>query len=166
MPEIGEIVQVHYVGTLADGTVFDSSRDRDEPLEFTLGTHAMLPLFEKAVAELQVGERKTVHLEAAQAYGERDESLVLEAPSSVLGAQQVLVGQKLRIMTKMGPVPATLVAVGADTVTLDCNHELAGEALDFDIELLSVKHEAAVEHEKHGEGCACGCHRLKEALEG
>jgi len=168
MPEIGEDVAVHYVGTLDDGSVFDSSRERGVPLEFTIGKRQMLPLFEKAVSEMQVGERKSVRLEPAQAYGEYDETLVMEVPRSVLegpGAPELEPGLQLRLMTKAGPIHARIVALGDSTATLDCNHELAGKALTFDIELVRVKHESAVEHELHGEGCACGCHRLKESLE-
>ncbi len=167
MPEIGEIVQVHYVGTLDDGTQFDSSRDRGEPLEFTVGGQKMLPLFEKAVSEMQVGERKSIHLEAKQAYGERDEGLVMDVPAGILaGAPELSKGQRITLMTKIGPLSATVLELGSQVVKLDCNHELAGKAINFDIELLGVKHESAVEHELHGEGCACGCHRLKESLEG
>ena len=166
MPEIGENVQVHYVGTLDDGTQFDSSRDRGEPLEFTIGARKMLPLFEKAVSEMQVGERKQIRLEAAQAYGERDEGLVMDVPTSVLaGASQLSSGQRITLMTKMGPISAEVLQVGEQAVRLDCNHELAGKAINFDIELLAVKHESAIEREMHGEGCACGCHKLKESLE-
>ena len=166
MPEIGEIVQVHYVGTLDDGTQFDSSRDRGEPLEFTVGGQKMLPLFEKAVSEMQVGERKSIHLEAKQAYGERDEGLVMDVPAGILaGAPELSKGQRITLMTKIGPLSATVLELGSQVVKLDCNHELAGKAINFDIELLGVKHESAIEHELHGEGCACGCHRLKESLE-
>ena len=166
MPEIGEIVQVHYIGTLDDGTQFDSSRDRGEPFEFTVGAQKMLPLFEKAVSEMQVGGRKSIRLEAKQAYGERDEGLVMDVPADMLaGATQLAPGKRITLMTKMGPINAEVLEVGTQTIRLDCNHELAGKAINFDIELLAIKHESAVEHEMHGEGCACGCHRLKESLE-
>lgn len=168
MPEIGEDVVVHYVGTLDDGTVFDSSRERGVPLKFTVGKRQMLPLFEKAVSEMQVGEQRSVHLEPAQAYGEYDETLVMDVPRPVLespGAPELREGLQLRLMTKAGPVSARIVGLGDATVKLDCNHELAGKALNFDIELLAVKHDSAVEHIEHGEGCDCGCHKLKKSLE-
>ena len=166
MPEIGETVHVHYVGTLEDGMVFDSSRERGQELEFVIGEHKVLPLFEKAVSEMLVGERKQITLSPVQAYGEYDESLLMDVPCGVLsGATGLAPGKRITLMTKMGPINAAVLEVGDETVKLDCNHELAGKTLTFDIELVRVKHESAVEHELHGEGCACGCHRLKESLE-
>ena len=165
MPLIGEIAQVHYTGTLDDGTQFDSSRGR-APLEFTVGARTMLPLFEKAVSEMGVGERRAIRLEPREAYGEYDPNLVIDVQKEVLAnAGDLHEGQRIGLMTQAGRMTAAVVEVGERTIKLDCNHELAGKPVNFDIELLAVKHENALEHEMHGEGCACGCHKLKEALE-
>ena len=133
MAQAGEKVAVHYTGTLDNGEVFDSSRQR-EPLEFTVGAGQMIPGFDAAVNGMTVGETKTVRLEPSDAYGERSDDAIIELPAE--GAPEGLeVGDQVQMNTG---ARATVLEVTDATVTLDLNHPLAGEALTFEIELVSV----------------------------
>lgn len=166
MAEIGEQVTVHSVGRLADGLKFLDTRKSGIPIRFTLGDGSVLAAFEAAVLELTPGETRTFEVSAAQAYGEYDPSLVECIPADLVpGADELPVGQFIEIGMPEGPVRVKVLPREDGMVRLDHNHELAGKDLFFEIELLSVGYESAVEREKHGAGCACGCHRLKESLE-
>lgn len=140
MSNEGKKVRAHYRGTLDDGTQFDCSYDRGEPIEFTCGAHQMIAGFDAAVIDMEVGEKRTVHIPAADAYGERRDDLVLRFPAAqVPNIDEIKVGDKLFLTTPAGqPVPVTVIEVDAEGVTLDANHELAGKDLDFDIELVEV----------------------------
>lgn len=129
MSNKGKKVKVHYVGTLDDGTKFDSSRDRGKPIEFTNMAGQMIPGFDRAVEEMEVGEVRDIHLEPKDAYGEVDPRRVLH----------VAVGQQLFVLMGNQPVPVTITKAEDGKVTLDANHELAGKALNFNIELLSAE---------------------------
>ena len=140
MSNTGKTLRVHYRGTLDDGTQFDSSYDRGETLEFVCGAHQMIAGFDAAVVDMEVGEKKTVHIPAADAYGEHRDDLVMHFPAAqVPNIEQIKVGDKLFLTTPAGqPVPVTVIGVNADGVMLDANHELAGKDLNFDIELVEV----------------------------
>lgn len=141
MSNDGKKVKVHYVGTLDDGTKFDSSRDRNEPLAFTCMAGQMIKGFDTAVREMEVGQVVDVHIPAADAYGERRDDLVQSVPVAQLpGSETLSVGDRVMLGTPMGqPLPATVVERDDVTVTFDMNHELAGQALNFNIELLEVE---------------------------
>lgn len=141
MDNAGKHVKVHYTGTLDDGTVFDSSRDRDEPLAFVCMAGQMIPGFDKAVAEMEVGETKTVHLEPADAYGERTEAAIQRIPISALpGAEKLKAGDEVALQGPDGiPHPAKVAEVTDTEVAFDMNHPLAGEALNFEITLLEAE---------------------------
>jgi FKBP-type peptidyl-prolyl cis-trans isomerase 2 len=140
MSNKGKKVKAHYRGTLDDGTQFDSSYDRGEPIEFTCGAGQMIPGFDAAVEDMAVGEKKTVHLEPKDAYGERDPRAVQTVPTSQIpNADQLPVGEVVYFQGPMGPVPVLVVSVDDKNVVLDMNHELAGKALNFDIELVEVE---------------------------
>ncbi|MEE8337939.1 MAG: FKBP-type peptidyl-prolyl cis-trans isomerase [Dehalococcoidia bacterium] len=130
----GDKVEVHYRGTLDNGEEFDSSAGRD-PLGFTVGAGQMIAGFDAAVRGMAVGETVTVHIEAAEAYGERRDDLIIEFPIDQAPAD-VAVGDRLQLSNG---APATVVAVTETTVTIDANHELAGETLTFTIELVSLQ---------------------------
>ena len=137
----GKKVKVHYVGTLDDGTQFDSSRDRNEPLGFTCMAGQMIPGFDTAVSTMNIGEVRDVHIEAKDAYGEKDPDMVKTIPLSVMkGIEKFSVGDKVVLSDPAGhPFPATITDMSDETVTFDLNHELAGQALNFNIELLEVE---------------------------
>ena len=134
MVQDGDLLEVHYVGTLDDGSTFDSSRERDTPFTFTVGTDQVIGGFDEAVRGLKVGESRVVRILPADAYGERDEELVLELP---YGADQadVAVGDEVVLNTGQ---PAVVLEVREGTVVLDANHKFAGQALTFDIEIVSI----------------------------
>ena len=140
MSNQGKKVKTHYRGTLDDGTQFDSSYDRGEPLEFTCGAGQMIKGFDAAVVDMQVGEKKTVHIPAAEAYGERRNDLMQTVPVSMLpGAENLSTGDKVMLASPSGqPFPATVAKVEDGNITFDMNHEMAGKDLNFNIELLEV----------------------------
>lgn len=141
MSNEGKKVKVHYTGTLDDGTKFDSSYDRNQPLEFTCMAGQMIPGFDRAVKDMEVGQKLTVHLEPKDAYGERTEDAVQTiALSNMPGAETLKAGEKIVLSDPMGNRFPALVSKVTDTeITLDMNHELAGKALNFEIELLEAK---------------------------
>jgi len=138
----GDTVKVHYTGKLTDdGTVFDSSRER-EPLEFTLGDGKLIPGFEKAVIGMEEGDSTTVELDSEDAYGERREDLELEVSKSDLPDNiDPQVGMQLQMQQQENgqAVPVQITAVEDDYVKLDANHPLAGKDLTFDIELIELQ---------------------------
>ena len=133
MAENGDSVQVHYTGTLDNGEVFDSSQGR-EPLPFVVGSDQVIPGFDAAVIGLAVGESRKVRIEPAEAYGERRDDLVLEVPADQAPAG-LSVGDQVQLQS--GAV-AVVEAVTPETVTIDANHPLAGQALTFEIELVAI----------------------------
>lgn len=135
----GDTVRIHYTGTLADGRVFDSSRDR-APLAFTLGSGQVIAGFDAAVDGMAVGETRTVTIPAAQAYGAHRPELVRELPRAQLPAHLApAVGQQLQVGGGPQPMVVTVRAVTAESVVLDGNHPLAGEALTFALELVAIE---------------------------
>lgn len=130
----GDIVEVHYVGTLDDGSQFDSSRDRDVPFTFTVGAGQVISGFDEAVRGGKVGDVQTVRMEAADAYGEWSEENVIEVP---VNPEQGVVAVGDEVFLTSGQ-PVVVLEVTEETVTLDANHRLAGEALTFEIEILSI----------------------------
>lgn len=134
----GDTVQVHYTGTLDDGTVFDRSIDRGVPLEFTIGSGQMIPGFDQAVNGMILGESKTVKIPADQAYGPYYEDLVQVVNRSDL-PEDVEVGQRLQGIQADGQIIVfTIINVSESNVTLDANHHLAGKDLTFEIKLVNI----------------------------
>lgn len=132
----GDTVKVHYTGTLADGTVFDSSLER-EPLEFTLGEGQLIPGFEKTVLGMSAGESRTVIIPAEEAYGPYREEMVLEVPRTQLPPDmQPQVGMQLQVGEEQGEgMLVQITQVSDSNITLDANHPLAGKDLTFNIQL-------------------------------
>ncbi|MCV2882204.1 FKBP-type peptidyl-prolyl cis-trans isomerase [Actibacterium sp. XHP0104] len=135
----GDKVRIHYTGTLADGSTFDSSAGR-EPLEFTVGSGQIIPGLDKELAGMAVGDKKTVDIPCAEAYGERHPDAQQDIPRGQIPAEIPLeVGLQLQMQTPTGQVmPVTVAAVSEETVTLDANHPLAGKDLTFDFELVEI----------------------------
>ena len=137
---VGKTVRVHYKGTFNDGTQFDSSYDRGEPLEFVCGMGMMIYGFDKAVADMEVGETVDIHLMPEEAYGEKDPSAIFSMPVANLpGAENLEAGVQVLLSNARGQqFPVKVVSNDKETITFDANHELAGVELNFRIELLSV----------------------------
>ncbi len=130
----GDTVKVHYTGTLDDGTVFDSSKERG-PLEFIAGNGDVISGFDKAVLGMRVGETKTVHFPVDEAYGPPRSDLIITIPRTQVppGTQ---VGSHLQ---QEGSAVDWLVTAVTDTeVTLDANHPLAGKDLNFEITVVEI----------------------------
>lgn len=135
----GDKVRVHYTGRLAEGEVFDTSRNR-EPLEFTIGGGQLIPGFEEAAVGMQPGEEKTVEIAAGEAYGDRRDDLVIPLEKDRLPEElDPSVGDRLQLREKSGqPVDVTVTEVTEEKVIVDANHPLAGRDLTFDIELIEI----------------------------
>jgi peptidylprolyl isomerase len=135
----GDVVRVHYTGTLLDGSTFDSSVGR-EPLEFTVGAGQMIKGFDAGVQGMTVGEKKTIQIPPHEAYGERDDEAIIEFPSNQIPADMKLeAGMQLTLRNQYGqPVPVVVMEVKEDIVLLDANHMLAGKELIFEVELVEI----------------------------
>ncbi|HHL73984.1 MAG TPA: peptidylprolyl isomerase [Bacteroidetes bacterium] len=135
----GDTVKVHYTGTLKDGSVFDSSRER-EPLEFTLGSGQLIPGFEEAVVGMNIGDSKTVTIAADDAYGQYRDDMRMEVPMEQFPDNITPeVGQQLQLSNPDGSTFLVVISEISDSgVTLDANHPLAGKDLTFEIELVEV----------------------------
>jgi FKBP-type peptidyl-prolyl cis-trans isomerase 2 len=135
----GDTVKVHYHGRLTDGTTFDSSSGR-EPLEFQVGSGQVIKGFDDGVTGMGIGEKKTIQIPVHEAYGEKDENMVVEFPKSNFPPDlKPEVGMQLNMTNGSGQViPVVVVGIGEDSVTLDANHPLAGQDLIFDIELVEI----------------------------
>lgn len=135
----GDKVRIHYTGKLDDGTQFDSSAGR-EPLEFDLGGGGVIPGFDSAVDGMAVGESKSVKIESEQAYGPRHEELIQDVPKSDLPDDvELSVGLQLQAQSPEGQVMRFMIAaITEEVITLDGNHPLAGQTLNFDIELVEI----------------------------
>lgn len=135
----GDTVHVHYRGTLDDGSEFDSSAGTD-PLVFTIGAGEVIPGFETALEGMATGEKKTQHIPAEEAYGERREELVFEVGRDQMPeGGDVEVGDMLRVGFPDGSsANVQITAMSADAVTLDANHPLAGKNLTFELELMKI----------------------------
>ena len=135
----GDTVAIHYTGTLLDGTQFDSSEGR-EPLEFEVGSGHIIPGLDAAMPGMEVGDKKTVKIASADAYGPLNPEMRQAVPREGIPADIPLeVGTQLQMQTPDGQaLPVMVVEVDEATVTLDANHPLAGKDLQFDIELMKI----------------------------
>ena len=138
---VGKTCRAHYRGTFNDGTQFDSSYDRGEPLEFVCGTGQMILGFDKAVADMEVGQTVDVHLMPEEAYGMPDPAAVFTVEIAQLpGSEELEAGQQVYLSNQFGqPFPVKVTAKDETTITFDANHEMAGKELNFRIELVEVK---------------------------
>lgn len=138
---VGKTCRTHYRGTFNDGTQFDSSYDRGEPLEFICGVGQMIKGFDAAVADMEVGQTVDVHLMPEEAYGMPDPDAVFTLEIAQLpGSEDLEVGQRVYLTNQLGqPFPVVVVEKTETTITFDANHEMAGKELNFTIELVEVK---------------------------
>ncbi|HSP11932.1 MAG TPA: peptidylprolyl isomerase [Salegentibacter sp.] len=136
-----DTVKVHYTGKLTDGQVFDSSVERGEPIEFTMGQGQLIPGFEKGLIDMQVNEKKTINISKEEAYGEPREELIQEVPKSQLPEEiKPEVGMGLVSKSPDGQEMNLVVKeVKDETIVVDGNHPLAGKDLVFDLEVVEIK---------------------------
>ncbi|MDW4498691.1 peptidylprolyl isomerase [Sulfitobacter sp. D35] len=135
----GDTVAIHYTGTLQDGTTFDSSEGRDA-LEFVVGSGQIIPGLDEALPGMEVGDKKSVDVPCAEAYGPVNPEMRQSVPREGIPDNIPLeVGTQLQMQTPDGQaMPVMVVEVDEATVTLDANHPLAGKDLSFDIELMKI----------------------------
>lgn len=135
----GDVVRVHYHGKLIDGTTFDSSEGRD-PLEFTVGNGQVIKGFDDALLDMKIGDKKSVNIPVDQAYGERNNDMMMEYPKAEFPEDMnPQPGMEIHMSDNMGNVfPVVIAEVKEEMVVLDANHPLAGKDLVFDIELVSI----------------------------
>jgi peptidylprolyl isomerase len=134
---VGDIVKTHYKGSLSDGTLFDESTE-SEPFKFTIGRNQVIPGFEQAVVGMGPGDSKTVTIAAEEAYGPRDNDLVLDVPRDQFPSDlDAKVGDEIEMTEPDGQTTLLVVVdINNETVKLDANHPLAGQDLTFHIELV------------------------------
>ncbi len=146
----GDFVQLHYTGTLQDGTVFDSSEGRS-PLEFQVGGGGIIQGFNDAVVDMAIEEEKKVVLSPDQAYGEPREDLKRDFPASMLEGHKVEVGQQLQFSSPHGPVAGMVLDIQPDKFVVDFNHPLAGKTLEFKIKVVGISDTPT----QAMDGCSC-----------
>lgn len=135
----GDTVRINYTGTLNSGETFDSSEGRD-PLEFVVGSGQIISGLDAAIPGMSVGDKKMVSVPCAQAYGESNPEARQAVPREGIPADIPLeVGTQLQMQTPQGQVlPVTVAEVTETEVTLDANHPLAGQDLNFAIEVVGI----------------------------
>ena len=136
----GDKVKVHYHGKLRNGETFDTSQGR-EPLEFTVGGGQVIKGFDDGVKGMQVGDKRTVEIGVTDAYGEKNEDMIIEFPKGQFPPEMnPEAGMQLMMNNGSGQsFQVTVAEVRDDSVILDANHPLAGEDLIFDLELVSIE---------------------------
>ena len=136
----GDKVKVHYHGKLTNGNTFDSSEGR-EPLEFEIGGGMVIAGFDDGVTGMIIGEKKTINIPADQAYGPKQEEMIMEFPKDRFPADMVpAIGMQLNMSNGSGQnFPVVIVELKEEIVVLDANHPLAGEELVFDLELVEIE---------------------------
>lgn len=140
MSNLNKKVRVHYTGTFNDGTVFDTSLDRGQTLDFVCGAGQMIKGFDKAVEDMEVGQKVKIHLMPEEAYGQADPEAIFTVKFEELpGSEDIEVGQTVYLQNEYGQTfPVTAVTKTDVDITLDANHEMAGKELNFEIELVEV----------------------------
>jgi peptidylprolyl isomerase len=138
--KLGDIIRVHYHGTLEDGTVFSSTYQEKEPFEFAVGKGSVLPGFEQAVIGMSVGDTTSISIPPEEAYGQhRKEFVFMMNRSQAPAGLNLEIGKRLQIRTNQGKETiATITAITEDSVILDANDPLAGKTLKFEIELIEI----------------------------
>jgi peptidylprolyl isomerase len=154
--ENGMFVSVYYKGTLKNGETFDSSHENN-PLEVEIGSGALIKGFENALMGMSLNEKKAFSIEAEEAYGQRDESLVYSfARKDIPADMELEVGQMVGLNSPQGhQIPAQVVEVNDEKVTVDMNHPLAGEKLNFEIEIMGISDIPTQVSTGCGSGCSC-----------
>jgi len=156
--EKDRVVSIDYTLRDNNGNLIDSSEGSD-PLEYLHGNGNIIPGLEKALAGKKAGDKLTCSIAAADAYGERDDSLIFKVNKSEFEGADIEVGMQFEAHGEEGAQIVTVVGIEGEEVTIDANHPLAGETLNFDVKVVDVR-EATSEELEHGHvhgGCECGC---------
>lgn len=165
MLEVGQKVQIQYAGSIENGNTFVNTWINGGPVEVTVGDKAFLPAFERALRNLSRGERISIVIPMQEAYGAYDEANVVRVPrETVSQVEKLSAGSSIVVQTALGQARVKVAAIDQETVTIDCNHELAGHDITFEIELVRDGSEGTVDGEKGPHQCGCGCDKLKEQL--
>lgn len=156
--ENGMFVSVHYKGTLKNGETFDSSHE-SQPLEVEIGAGQLIKGFENALMGMTLNEKKTFAIGVEEAYGQRDESLKYSfARGDIPPDMNFEVGQIVRLNSPQGhQIPAQVIEVDDEKVVVDMNHPLAGEALNFEVEIVGISSTPTQEPSACGSACGCNC---------
>jgi len=141
----GDFIKVHYTGTFDDGTVFDSSEKRGEPLAFQTGSKQLIKGFDDAVMGMKEGDEKNIKLNPSEAYGDPNPELIKKVPRERLPPEpEPKIGMMLILSSPQGmQLPAKITAVDEKEITIDLNHPLAGKTLNFTIKLLEISKDAS-----------------------
>ncbi len=150
------VVQMHYTLTSDEGKVIDSSEGR-EPLQYIQGAHMIVVGLEKAMVGHEVGDKFDVKVIPSEGYGEYNEEMTQEVPLDVFqGVDKVVEGMMFYAQTPAGPMPIRVKSVSEKTAVIDANHELAGQNLNFAIEVVSVREATEEDLKPMGHHCCCG----------
>jgi FKBP-type peptidyl-prolyl cis-trans isomerase 2 len=165
---LGRRVSVHFVGRLDDGSEFANSYKGGGPLEFVVGAPHAIPGLDRAISDMGLGERRSVRIPAAEAYGAYSENLVERVLAKDFpGAERLPVGGHIVLSTPEGQMRVKVLGIEDGLVSFDHNHELAGRDLDLDIELVKVWGVSGsnIENERYMTGtCGCGCDEMRRSL--
>ena len=137
----GNKITLHYAGVLNNGTEFDNSKTRGQPMEFTIGSGQVISGFNDAVIGMESGETKTFNISAENAYGQVNENAINTFPKNSFPEDfEFTVGMPVQGNDQNGtPFQARITGIGDDNVTVDFNHPLAGEDLNFTVEILNIE---------------------------
>tara|TARA_R110000796_G_scaffold240630_2_gene361789 strand:- start:462 stop:932 length:471 start_codon:yes stop_codon:yes gene_type:complete len=141
----GDMVKVHYKGTLEDGEQFDSSYDRGEPITTTVGSRQLISGFDDALVGMEVGSVKSVTILSTEAYGERNDEALAELGKTVFPAEfvdKIEMGSVIPLSSRDEPgksFPATVLEIKEETIVFDLNHPMAGKDLTFAIEVVGIE---------------------------
>lgn len=142
------VISFHYTLTGPDGNVIDSSRERGA-LSYIEGSGQIIPGLERELKALQKGDKRTINVPAASAYGERHQNLVIKLHPDKLPSKSVKPGDRFSGGPEAHAPVFVVISVTETEVTLDGNHSLAGMDLTFDVEMTGVR-EATADELSHG----------------
>lgn len=152
----GYYVKVEYTGTFEDGTLFDSTDEQGEPLEFQIGANQVIEGFEKAIAAMELDEEKEITLKPDDAYGDRKEDMVKDIPKENMPADELEAGMTLMATLPTGmQVPVTVMEITDEHVKIDMNHPLAGKTLKFKLKIVEIREGELKDCDESTCGCSC-----------
>ena len=154
----GHHVKVEYTGTLEDGTLFDSTEEQGEPLEFQVGANQVIEGFEKAIVPMELEEEKEITLKPEEAYGEYQDDMKREIPKENMPSEELEVGMTLMATLPTGmQVPVTVMEITDENVKIDLNHPLAGKTLKFKLKVVEIREGELKDCEPSCGSCCSSC---------